>query len=64
MKINAEIVREACQVVWTEAQIDRVAEFHAEDFTADYAFTDWGEGIEGVKVLAASVRVGPPDYRE
>ena len=39
-------------------------EFYAADFFADYAFTDWGVGIEGVKVLATSVRVGLPDYRE
>ena len=64
MKSNADIVREACQVIWTEGQIDRVPEFYSEDFTADYAFTDWGTGIEGVKALASSVRVGLPDYRE
>ena len=64
MKTNADIVREACQMVWTEGQIDRVEEFYAEDFVADYAFTDWGTGIEGVKALSASVRVGLPDYRE
>ena len=39
-------------------------EFYAEDFSADYAFSDWGVGIEGVKALATSVRVGLPDYRE
>ena len=38
--------------------------FYSDDFTSDYAFTDWGKGIEGVKALAASVRVGLPDYRE
>ena len=27
-------------------------------------FADWGTGIEGVKALASSVRVGFPDYRE
>ena len=64
MKSNADIVREACHVVWTEGHIDRVEEFYAEDFSADYAFTDWGVGIEGVKALAKSVRVGLPDYRE
>ena len=31
---------------------------------ADYAFADWGTGIEGVKALAAGIRVGLPDYRE
>ena len=64
MKSNADIVREACHVIWTEGQIDRVPDFYSDDFTADYAFTDWGTGIEGVKALAASVRVGLPDYRE
>ena len=64
MKRNADIVREACRVVWSEGQIDRVSDFYSEDFTADYAFTDWGTGIEGVKALASSVRVGLPDYRE
>ena len=64
MKNNADIVREACHVVWTEGHINRVEEFYAEDFSADYAFTDWGVGIEGVKALAKSVRVGLPDYRE
>ena len=64
MKSNPDIVRDACHAVWTEGQVDRVEEFYAEDFSADYAFTDWGSGIEGVKALAASVRVGLPDYRE
>jgi predicted ester cyclase len=64
MLSNADIVREACRVVWTEGQVDRVSEFYSDDFTADYAFTDWGTGIEGVKALAANVRVGFPDYCE
>lgn len=64
MKSNAEIVRQACHVVWTEGQNDRVEDFYAEDFSADYAFTDWGSGIEGVKALATRARVGLPDYRE
>ena len=64
MKANAEIVIEACHVVGTEGKVDRVPEFYAEDFTADYAFTDWCKGIQGVKALAASVRVGLPDCRE
>ena len=64
LKSNADIVREACHVVWTEGQVDRVEEFYAADFSADYAFTDLGSGIDGVKALAASVRVGLPDYRE
>ena len=49
MKSNADIVREACHVIWTEGQIGRVAQFYSQYFKADYAFTDWGTGIEGVK---------------
>lgn len=64
MKSNADIVREACHVIWTEGQVDRVSEFYSDDFTADYAFTDWGTVIEVVKALAASVRVGLLYYRE
>ncbi len=64
MNSNADIVREACHVIWTEGKIDRVAEFYSEDFTAHYAFTDWGTGIDGIKPLAASVNVVLPDYRE
>lgn len=40
------------------------AQVFAEDFTAEYAFTDWGKNIHGVKALATSVRVGLPDYRK
>ncbi|MEM1229047.1 MAG: ester cyclase [Pseudomonadota bacterium] len=64
MPSNAEIVREACQVVWTEGRADRVAEFYAEDFVADYPMTQWGTGLDGVRALVADVRVGLPDYRE
>ena len=64
MKSNADIVREACHAVWTEGQIDVVPEFYSEDYTADGTLTDWGTGIEGVKALASSVRVGVPDYQE
>ena len=61
---NEEIVRTACQVIWTEGQIDRVAEFYHPDFKADYPNTNWGQGLDGVRALAANVRVGLPDYRE
>ena len=54
MLSNADIVREASRVVWTEGQLDRVSEFYSDDFTADYAFTDWGAGIQGVRALAAN----------
>ena len=64
MQSNAEIVREACHVVWTEGNADRVADFYAEDFKADYPMTNWGVGLDGVRKLVKDVRVGLPDYRE
>ena len=63
-KENEAIVREACRVVWTEGQVDRVDEFYAEDFVADYPNTNWGEGVAGVKALARRVRQGMPDAAE
>jgi len=61
---NADIVREACRVIWTEGDLSRVAEFYSEDFTADYPMTNWGTGIEGIQHLASAQREAFPDYRE
>ena len=63
-KSSEDIVREAMQVVWTEGDISRVGEFYAETFKADYPFTDWGEGLEGVSALAMKVREDLPGYTE
>lgn len=59
-----KVVREACRVIWSEGQIDRVAEFYAEDFQADYPMTDWGDSLAGVAALAAQVRHDLPGYVE
>lgn len=61
---NAQVVREACQVIWTEGDVDRVPEFYGENFKADYPLTNWGQGLAGVKALALDVRRSFPDYRE
>ena len=58
---NADVLREACRVIWSEGDILRVDEFYAEDFRADYPMTDWGEGTEGVKALAGELRAAFPD---
>jgi len=60
----ADIVREACQVIWSDGDTSGVAEFCAEDFKADYPMTDWGEGLAGVAALATQVRVDLPGYAE
>jgi predicted ester cyclase len=61
---NADIVREACRIVWTEGDVSRISEFYADSFTTDYPMTQWGEGLEGIKRLAEAQRTAFPDYRE
>ena len=61
---NEEIVRTACQVVWTDGDLSRIGEFYAEDFQANYPITNWGKGLEGLKQLAIDQRTAFPDYRE
>ena len=61
---NEEIVRAACQVVWTDGDLSRIGEFYAEDFQANYPITNWGKGLEGLKQLAIDQRTAFPDYRE
>ena len=61
---NADIVREACRVVWTEGDLSRISEFYADHFTTDYPMTQWGTGLEGIKKLAEAQRQAFPDYRE
>ena len=64
MGTAAEVVREACQVIWTDGDVSRVEEFYASDFQADYAHTNWGEGTAGVAALARQVREDLPGYSE
>lgn len=45
MPSSADIVREACRVIWSEGQVERVPEFYSEDFKSDYPVTDWGTGL-------------------
>ena len=61
---NEQVVRDACRVVWTEGDMDRVGELYAEDFKANYPRTDWGTGVQGVRELAEGIRASFPDYRE
>ncbi|MEO0962364.1 MAG: ester cyclase [Pseudomonadota bacterium] len=65
MKTPEQIVREACQTVWNDFEIDRVGEFYADDYTADYPMGDaWGCGVDGVKAYATLMRSAFPDYTE
>ena len=60
----ADVVREACQVIWSNGESTRVSEFYAEEFVADYPVTNWGTGLPGVAALAEQVRIDLPGYRE
>ena len=64
MAAAADIVTEACQVIWTDGDTSRVGDFYAEDFQADYPMTDWGQGLPGVAALAEQVRNDLPGYAE
>lgn len=38
---NEELVRNACQVIWTDGDVSRIGEFYAENFEAKYPMTNW-----------------------
>ena len=61
---NEELVRNACQVIWTDGDVSRIGEFYAENFQANYPMTNWGTGLEGARNLALEIRAAFPDYRE
>lgn len=62
---NEEVVRGACQVIWSDGDTSRIREFYAEEYRADYPFGDgWGEGPDGARALADAIRTGFPDYHE
>lgn len=61
---NEELVRNACQVIWTDGDASRIGEFYAENFQANYPMTNWGTGLEGARNLALEIRAAFPDYRE
>ena len=61
---NEELVRNACQVIWTDGDVSRIGDFYAENFQANYPITNWGTGLEGARSLALEIRAAFPDYRE
>ena len=61
---GADVVREACRVIWSDGEAERAGEFYADNFQADYPMTDWGESVPGVAALAKQVRIDLPGYAE
>ena len=51
MKSNANIVREACHIVWTEGQIDRVEEFMLKTFLLTTPSLTGALELKGLKRL-------------
>lgn len=44
--------------------VSRLSEFYAKNFTADYPFPDWGEGLEGLSALVSKLRKDFSGYNE
>ena len=63
-KSSEDIVRQAIQVIWTEGNVSRLSEFYAKNFSADYPFPDWGEGLEGLSALVSKLRKDFSGYNE
>jgi len=66
MTENEKIVREACRVLWTEGDWERVGEFYSEDYKPDYPMNNeaWGTGVAGIQDYVKAVRTAFPDYKE
>jgi steroid delta-isomerase-like uncharacterized protein len=61
---NEEIFRAACDVVWSQGDVERIDEFYGESFQANYPMTNWGTGLEGIRNLVQELKEGIPDYCE
>ena len=64
---NEQIVRSACQVVWSEGDVSRAEEFYSQDFSTNYPEfpeTNWGIGPQGVRDFVQGLRGGISDYCE
>ena len=59
-----DVVRTACRVIWSEGRTERIGEFYAENFSADYPTTNWGDGLAGIEALVTQIRSAFPDYHE
>lgn len=62
---NKKLVRELTEVVWNRRGLDRIPEFYASDFVADYRpYVPLREGHAGIRGMVEGAWTAFPDYHE
>jgi len=62
---NKELVRQVTAVIWNGRELDRIDEFYAPTFVADYRpYAPLREGYGGVRQMVEGAWAAFPDYRE
>jgi predicted ester cyclase len=63
---NERLVRDAIEVVWNRAELDRIPEFYAADFVSHQPALGlrWDPGHEGLRQLISRTKAQFPDYHE
>jgi steroid delta-isomerase-like uncharacterized protein len=63
---DAALVKDAIEVIWNRAELDRLAEFYREDFVSHQPSlgVPWDPGHEGLRKLITGTKRQFPDYHE
>jgi predicted ester cyclase len=62
---NKALVRELTEVVWNGRGLDRIADFYAPEFVADYRpYSPLREGHDGIRRMVEGAWMAFPDYHE
>jgi predicted ester cyclase len=62
---NKRLVREITEVIWNGRGLDRIPEFYAPDFVADYRpYAALRVGYEGIRGMVERAWAAFPDYHE
>ena len=62
---NTALVRDLTEVVWNRRGLDRILDFYAPDFVADYRpYNPLREGHEGIRRMVEAAWTAFPDYHE
>jgi len=62
---SKRLVREITEVIWNRRGVDRIPEFYAPDFVADYRpYAPLREGHEGIRGMVERAWAAFPDYHE
>jgi len=59
-----EAGREITDIIWNGRGVDRIPEFYAPDFVADYRPFALREGYEGLRAMVEGAWTAFPDYHE